>query len=203
MHHENLSDALISRQTSHGELWPATWHPNSNSHTSLINYREKLRACLLCKLLCLQFPTALQKSFMLPQTQEVTRRTASTQKPETHVVFPERRSICEGPPNPFTVTYRAQLTVFWSLTNPSAVEVAKITSVRAVQSQQKLPSSKVWVSSPISWAVATLIFRCPVPPSSVELQSLNTGFMLNKSLKDPVPQMHHSHTGMLALGNHK
>lgn len=47
--------------------------------------------------------TALQKAFMLAQIQQDTSSTASTHKPETRRVFPERKNVCEGTPNPSAV----------------------------------------------------------------------------------------------------
>lgn len=66
---------------------------------------------------------------MIAQIQQDTRSIASTHKPGTYGVFPERKSnICEGTPNPSMVTW-SQLGM---LAIQGAKRVDKITAVTEV-----------------------------------------------------------------------
>lgn len=100
---------------------------------------------------------------MLAQIQQDTRSIASTHKPETYRVFPERKNnICEGAPNP-SVVMCSHLEI---PAIQGAKQVHKITADTAVQSLQKLQSSVIGFGFHFyqnSWAIPTFTFRCPVP----------------------------------------
>lgn len=100
---------------------------------------------------------------MLAQIQQDTRSIASTHKPETYRVFPERKNnICEGAPNP-SVVMCSHLEI---PAIQGAKQVHKITADTAVQSLQKLQSGVIGFGFHFyqnSWAIPKFTFRCPVP----------------------------------------